>query len=132
MPQRFYLDEQNLDTQLEKLDRNLYEMLDFAYLHEDMINTINELMSEWGKENLNTFKEIEDQWEQLSDDYRDDYENIDEFLCDFGRWWIETEKLSDDEKISLIHRYRMTISTCLFSDTYCHDTIKENIESYMS
>ena len=25
-------------------------MLDLAYLNEDMVNNINELMSEWGKE----------------------------------------------------------------------------------
>ena len=27
-------------------------MLDFAYLHEDMVNTIEELMNEWGKEKI--------------------------------------------------------------------------------
>lgn len=130
MPQRFYLDRENLDAQLEKLDTNLYQMLEFAYLHEDMVNTINDLMSEWAQENLNSFKEIEKEWGELSDQDRHMYENINEFLFDLGRWWIETDKLNDDEKINLIERYRITISSCLFSDTYSYETIKEDIDQY--
>lgn len=132
MPQRFYLDKENLDAQLEKLDTNLYQMLEFAYLHEDMVTTIEDLMSDWAKENLSSFNNIQKEWSELSDADRNMYESIDEFLCDFGRWWIETDKLTDDEKIKLIERYRVTISTCLFSNTYCYDTIKESIEQNYS
>ena len=50
MGQRFYIDENDLNGQFDRLDRNLMEMLEFAYLHEDMVNTIEQLMSEWGVE----------------------------------------------------------------------------------
>ena len=49
MPQRFYFDENDLNGTVEKLSNNLNDMLDFAYLHEDMVNTIDELMSDWVK-----------------------------------------------------------------------------------
>ena len=130
MPQRFYLDKENLDSQLERLDTNLYQMLEFAYLHEDMLNTINDLMSDWAQENLNSFNDIQKEWEELSDDDHNMYEDFNEFLYEFGRWWIETDKLNDDEKINLIERYRITISSCLFSDTYSYETIKEDIDQY--
>lgn len=137
MPQRFYLDKEKLDEQLEKLNRNLNEMLEFAYLHEDMIITIEDLMSEWARENLSSFDDIKKEWDELSDEereyYLDDEEfNIDQFIQEsYGsNWFLETDKLSDDEKMKLIERYRVTISTCLFSDTYNYDTLKESINSH--
>lgn len=128
MPQRFYLDENDLIGQLERLDKNLYTMLEFAYLHEDMITTIEDLMSEWGSDNLQYFSEIKKEWEELSDDDKDKYEEFGQFLYEFGRWWIETDKLTQEEIIKLINRYQITIATALHSDTYCYETIKENIE----
>lgn len=128
MPQRFYLDENDLQGQLERLDTNLYQMLEFAYLHEDMVTTIEDLMSDWAKENLSSFNDIQKEWEVLSDDDRNMYENFNEFLYEFGRWWIETDKLNREEIIDLINRYRSTIAACIHSDTYCQETIKENIE----
>lgn len=130
MPQRFYLDEQNLTEQFNKLDSNLYDMLEFAYLHEDMVSTIENLMSNWAKNNLKSFQSIEKEWNQLSDKDKEFYEDVDEFaISDFGRWWSELDDLSDEEIKLLILRYRLTISNCLFSDTYDEDSILENIES---
>ena len=59
MPQRFYFDEKDLDGTVNKLDRNLMEMLDFAYLHEDMVNTIEQLMSDWGLISIDSGMKIE-------------------------------------------------------------------------
>ena len=70
MPQRFYYDENDLDGTINKLDRNLMEMLDFAYLHEDMVNTIEELMSDWGKENLPTYAGIIEEYENMDEDQK--------------------------------------------------------------
>ena len=129
MPQRFYLDEENLDQQLEKLDTNLFHMLDFAYLHEDMVNTIEELMSDWVKENLNTYQKLLQEWEEMSDDKRQYYEDINEYLMEYGRWWIEDfSNLSDDDKKMFILRYRLTIAVCLHSGTYNYESLKESIE----
>jgi hypothetical protein len=128
MPQRFYIDKENLDEQFEKLDRNLYEMLDFAYLHEDMVTTIEDLMSEWSKENLQSFNTILKDWEEMTEEQKDLYEDFDEYIRDFGRWWVELDNLTDEEKINLIERYQITIFYSLHSDTYSYDSIKENIE----
>jgi hypothetical protein len=128
MPQRFYIDKENLDEQFEKLDRNLYEMLDFAYLHEDMVTIIEELMSDWSKENLKSFNTILKDWEEMTEEQKDLYEDFDEYIRDFGRWWVELDNLTDEEKINLIERYQITIFYSLHSDTYCYDSIKENIE----
>lgn len=129
MPQRFYLDEENLDLQLQKIDNNLFEMLDFAYLHEDMVNTIEELMSEWAKENLNTYQNILEEWNNMPEDKKQYYEDIDEYLMEDGRWWIsDFESLSDEDKKTFILRYRLTIATCLFTNTYDMDSIRESIE----
>jgi hypothetical protein len=128
MPQRFYIDKENLDEQFENLDRNLYEMLDFAYLHEDMVTTIEDLMSEWSKENLQSFNTILKDWEKMTEEQKDLYEDFDEYIRDFGRWWVELDNLTDEEKINLIERYQITIFYSLHSDTYSYDSIKENIE----
>ena len=128
MPQRFYIDKENLDEQFEKLDRNLYEMLDFAYLHEDMVTTIEDLMSEWSKENLQSFNTILKDWEEMTEEQKDLYEDFDEYIRDFGRWWVELDNLTDEEKINLIERYQIAIFYSLHSDTYSYDSIKENIE----
>lgn len=130
MPQRFYLDKQNLDEQLEKIDSNLFQMLDFAYLHEDMVNTIEELMSDWAKENLNTYQTIIQEWEEMSEEEKEYFDDIDEYMMsELGRWWIEDfNKLSDEDKKTFILRYRLTIATCLFTSTYDMDSIKESIE----
>jgi hypothetical protein len=129
MPQRFYINEQNLDEQLQKLDENLFQMLDFAYLHEDMINTIESLMSEWGKENLNSYTQILQKWEQMSDEDKSYYYDIDEYLSEDGRWWMESfNNLSDEDKQMFIRRYRLTIASCLHSNTYDYESLKESIE----
>ena len=70
MPQRFYYDENDLDGTVNKLDRNLMEMLDFAYLHEDMVNTIEALMSDWGKENIPTYSNIIEEYENMPEDQK--------------------------------------------------------------
>jgi len=132
MPQRFYFDETDLNGTLEKMDRNLMEMLDFAYLHEDMVNTIEELMSDWGKENLPSYSEIIEEYENMDEEQKKWYDDVDEYLSEFGRWWIESfEKLDDEMKKNFIHRYRMTIATCLHSNTYMYEDLMNEVnESY--
>ena len=129
MPQRFYIDDSDLKGQLTKLDENLYEMLDFAYLHEDMVNTIDELMSEWGKLNITTFKSRVEEYNNLPKDQKQYYDNIDEWLSENQRWWLyEFDNLSDESKKIFIQRYRLTISICLHSSTFDYKVLNENIE----
>ena len=129
MPQRFYIDESDLNGQLTKLDENLFGMLDFAYLHEDMVNTIDELMSEWGKENISTYTSKVEEFNNLPEDQKKWYESIDEWLLEDGRWWIsEFEKLDNDNKKLFLQRYRLTISYCLHSSTFDYEALKEEIE----
>ena len=52
MGQQFYLDENDLNGEFERFNANLYEMMEFAYIHEDMVNTIEELVNDWAKNNL--------------------------------------------------------------------------------
>lgn len=134
MPQRFYYDENDLDGTLTKLDRNLSDMLDFAYLHEDMVNTIEYLMSDWGKENLPGYSQIEEDYNNLTDEEKDWYEDLDEYLQEDGRWWLEEFSSLDNEgKTNFIQRYRLTISYCLHSDTYDYETLQNQInESWES
>lgn len=132
MPQRFYYDENDLDGTVEKLDRNLMEMLDFAYLHEDMVNTIEALMSDWGKENIPSYSDIIEEYENMPEDQKEWYDDVDEYLTEFGRWWMEEfGKLDNEMKVKFIERYRLTIAMCLFSNTYDYETLTEEInESY--
>lgn len=90
MPQRFYLDKENLDSELEKIDNNLFEMLDLAYLHEDMVNTIESLMSDWCKENLNILETLQTEFDELPENTKKYYSDFDEYLSDCGRWWMES------------------------------------------
>lgn len=49
MSQHFYIDDSGLDDQLMRLNRNLSEMLEFAYIHEDMVSTIEMFMVDWAR-----------------------------------------------------------------------------------
>ena len=132
MPQRFYFDENDLDGTLDKLDRNLMEMLDFAYLHEDMVNTIEHLMSDWGKENIPAYQTILGEYNNLPEEEKEWFDDVDEYLSEYGRWWIEEfTKLDDKGKTNFIHAYRLTIATCLHSNTYNYEDLQEEINSYL-
>lgn len=130
MGQRFYIDESDLDGQLTKLDGNLWGMLDFAYIHEDMTNTIDLLMGEWFRDEYPEVYEIlEDQYRDLDESDKEFYDDIDDWLMESGRWWFEEfTKLDDDNRILFIERYRLTISTCLHSNTYDEDELRSGIE----
>ena len=123
MGQRFYIDENDLDGQLQKLNNNLYEMLDFAYLHEDTLNDIYDFMFEWTKE-LDIFQNLQNKWDEMSN--VDNYEDINDWLREDGTWWMnEFHNMSDDEKKKLIRRYRLTIQTCLLNSNNQKDLIEE-------
>ena len=129
MPQRYYINESDLNGELAKLDENLFSMLDFAFLHEDMVNTINELMSDWGKENISTYTSKVEEFNNLPDDQKQWYEYIDDWLNEEGRWWIaEFDRIDDEQKKTFIQRYRLTISYCLHSSTYDYESLKEDVE----
>ena len=129
MPQYYNPDKENLDSELEKMDTNLYQMLEQGLLHEDMLSTIESLISEWCKENLNTYETLKKEFEELSVDDKKYYADIDEYIQQMGRWWIETFKqLSNEDKEFFLLRYNVTIACCLNSNTYNEETIKESIE----
>ena len=129
MPQYYNPDKENLDSELEKMDTNLYQMLEQGLLHEDMLSTIESLISEWCKENLNTYETLKKEFEELSVDDKKYYADIDEYIQQMGRWWIETFKqLSNEDKDTFLQRYNVTIACCLNSNTYNEETIKESIE----
>jgi len=134
MPQRFYFDETDLNGTLEKMNRNLMEMLDFAYIHEDTFATIEELMSDWGKENLPYYSDIIEEYENMEEEQKQWYDDVDDYLTEIRRWWIESfDKLNDEMKKNFIHRYRITIATCLHSDSYMYEDLMSEVnESYES
>jgi hypothetical protein len=60
----------------------------------------------------------------MDEDQKQWYDDVDEYLSEFGRWWIEDfDKLDKDMKVRFIERYRLTIASCLFSDTYNYETL---------
>ena len=129
MPQEIYMNESDLNETLTKLDENLFGMLDFAYLHEDMLNTIYELMSDWCKENAPTYNKRIEEFNNLPEDQKEWYENINDWLNEEGRWWIaEFDRLDDKNKKLFLQRYRLTISYCLHSSTYDYESLKKDIE----
>ena len=130
MGQRFYIDESDLNGQLTKLDENLWGMLDFAYIHEDMVNTIDVLMGNWFKDDhYGIYESLMEEYENLDDVEKRYYEDMNEWLMESGRWWFdEFTKLDDNNKGLFIERYRLTISICLHSDTYDEETLKSTIE----
>lgn len=131
MPQRFYIDESDLDGQLKKLDENLWGMIDFAYLHEDMTITIESLMGEWFQEAFpDRYESLTEEYNNLEESEKEFYEDINEWLMDFGRWWMEEfENLDNDNKKLFIERYRLTIASGLHSDTYNEETLMEEINT---
>ena len=132
MGQKFYLDKNDLNGQLERLHTNLYQMLEFAYLQDDMVSTIEFLMSAWCKENLNTLEALQQEFNELPEDTKNFYSDFDEYLDElsdgYSRWWMETfNQLSNEGKEKFIQRYRLTIACCLFSNTSDVKTIKKDI-----
>lgn len=134
MPQGFFFNETDLDGTLEKMNRNLMEMLDFAYIHEDTFATIEELMSDWGKKNLPYYSDIIEEYENMEEEQKQWYDDVDDYLTEIRRWWIESfDKLNDEMKKNFIHRYRITIATCLHSDSYMYEDLMSEVnESYES
>ncbi len=94
-----------------------------------MLSTIESLISEWCKENLNTYQTLKKEFEELSDDDKKYFADIDEYIQQMGRWWIETfDQLTNEDKETFLQRYNVTIACCLNSNTYNEETIKESIE----
>ncbi len=130
MPQRYSPDKENLELELEKMDTNLYQMVEQGLMHEETLMTIESLFSEWSKKNLNAYQNLEREFEELSKEDRKYYEDIDEYIQEKGRWWIEIfNQLTSEEKVSFLHRYNLTISCCLNSDTSDEETINDSIET---
>ena len=129
MPQYYNPDKENLDSELDKMNTNLYQMLDQGLLHEDMVSTIEFLISEWCKENLNTYKTLKKEFDDLSEDDKKYYADFDEYVQQMGRWWIDTfHQLTNQDKETFLQRCNVTIACCLNSHTYNEQTIKETIE----
>ena len=133
MGQQFYLDENNLNGQFERLNANLYEMMEFAYIHEDMLNTIEELVNEWAKDNLTQeYQKLIAYWNEMSEDEKSSHSDAEDFIqMDCTRWWVDSFPDLDVElKKKFIERFRLTVGACMNSNTYDYDTIKENIDKY--
>jgi diphthamide synthase subunit DPH2 len=133
MGQQFYLDENDLNGQFERLNANLYEMMEFAYIHEDMVNTIEELVNEWAKDNLTLeYQKLIVYWDEMSEDEKTSYSDVEDFIqMDCTRWWVDSfPGLEVELKKKFIERFRLTVGVCMSSSTYDYDTIKGNIEKY--
>jgi diphthamide synthase subunit DPH2 len=133
MGQQFYLDENDLNGQFERLNANLYEMMEFAYIHEDMVNTIEELVNEWAKDNLTQeYQKLIVYWDEMSEDEKTSYSDVEDFIqMDCTRWWVDSfPDLEVELKKKFIERFRLTVGVCMSSSTYDYDTIKGNIEKY--
>tara|TARA_B110000259_G_scaffold49287_1_gene57661 strand:- start:987 stop:1391 length:405 start_codon:yes stop_codon:yes gene_type:complete len=128
MPQSFNLNESDLKGQLTKLNDTLSNMLEFAFLHEDMVTTIESLMTEWAikvfRDKLDTFKK---NYDSLPKSEKEIYSDFDEFMYDHSLWWLDQD--SDENLKMVIKRFRLTIGVCLYSSSYNEDSLKEKIES---
>jgi hypothetical protein len=128
MPQSFYLDERDLQGQLTKLNDTLSNMLEFAFLHEDKVITIESLMTEWGMEVFpNKLDEFKKDYDSLPESEKEFYSDFNEFMYDYGNWWLDQD--SDENLKMVIERFRLTIGVCLYSSTYDEDSLKEEIDS---
>ena len=133
MGQQFYLDENDLNGQFERLNANLYEMMEFAYIHEDMVNTIEELVNDWAKNNLTLeYQKLLGYWDEMSEDEKSMYEDAEDLIqMDYTRWWVDSfPDLEVELKKKFIERFRLTVGVCLSSNTYDYETIKDNIDKY--
>jgi hypothetical protein len=133
MGQQFYLDENDLNGQFERLNANLYEMMEFAYIHEDMVNTIEELVNEWAKDNLTLeYQKLLGYWDEMSEDEKSSYSDAEDFIqMDCTRWWLDSfPDLEVELKKKFIERFRLTVGVSMSSNTFDYDTIKGNIEKY--
>ena len=133
MGQQFYLDENDLNGQFERLNANLYEMMEFAYIHEDMVNMIEELVNEWAEENLTLeYQKLLGYWDEMSEDEKSMYKDAEDFIqMDFTRWWVDSfPNLEVELKKKFIERFRLTVGVCMSSNTYDYVTIKDNIDKY--
>ena len=133
MGQQFYLDENDLNGQFERLNANLYEMMKFAYIHEDMVNTIEELVNEWAKDNLTQeYQKLLGYWDEMSEDEKSSYSDAEDFIqMDCTRWWVDSfPDLEVELKKKFIERFRLTVGVSMSSNTFDYDTIKGNIEKY--
>ena len=133
MGQQFYLDENDLNGQFERLNANLYEMMEFAYIHEDMVNTIEELVNEWAKDNLTQeYQKLIVYWDEMSEDEKTSYSDVEDFIqMDCTRWWVDSfPDLEVELKKKFIERFRLTVGVCMSSITFDYETIKESIEKY--
>ena len=131
MGQKFYLDEKDLNGQFTRLNTNLNEMLEFAYIHEDMVNMIDELVNDWAKENLTQeYQKLLESWDEMSEEEKSEYTDAEDFIqMDCTRWWADSfPDLEFDLKKNLIQRFRLTVALCMSSNTYSSDKIKESIE----
>jgi hypothetical protein len=133
MGQQFFLDENNLNGQFERLNANLYEMMEFAYIHEDTVNTIEELVNEWAKDNLTQeYHKLIGYWDEMSEDEKSSYSDAEDFIqMDCTRWWVDSfPDLEVELKKKFIERFRLTVGVSMSSNTFDYDTIKGNIEKY--
>jgi hypothetical protein len=133
MGQQFYLDENNLNGQFKRLNTNLIEMMEFAYIHEDMVNMIEELVNEWAKDNLTQeYQKLLACWDEMSDDEKSMYKDAEDFIqMDCTRWWVDSfPDLEVELKKKFIERFRLTVGVCMSSNTYDYETIKDNIDKY--
>lgn len=134
MGQYIDITRENVQEQFDKLDSWLNDTVwKWAFLHEDMQNTIENCMCRWFKETENEFylqkvKEFEE-----SED-KDDYDDMEEWLfSNYGsRWWVDIMYEGDDlDKYELLWRYRNTIMSALNSNTYNEDEIYDDIDEYL-
>ena len=79
---------------------------------------------------MSGYQQLRDEYDALSEEDKEYYDEFEDFLFEAGRWWIgEFDNLEDvNEKKNFIERYRLTIVCCLHSDTYDVDKIREEIE----
>ena len=107
--------------------------MEFAYIHEDMVNTIEELVNEWAKDNLTQeYQKLIVYWDEMSEDEKTSYSDVEDFIqIDCTRWWVDSfPDLEVELKKKFIERFRLTVGVCMSSITFDYETIKESIEKY--
>ena len=121
----FYFDKSDLDATFEKLKRVVNEMDELKLISHEQMNTIDELMSEWGKENLAYYSDVLMEYESLPEDQQLDEDDLN-FELRNRRWYLETpafSQLDDKGKINYIQVYQEIVRRCLINPDLDYDDL---------
>jgi len=116
MPQKIIMSEEGMKD-IDKLEDIVGSLMNYGILHEDMVNTIDEVCSLFFKINFLSLTNIEETFKE----YEEDFKDIDDFInqeCG-SRIYIEyIDNLENKDLIKLAKIYRDTLQYVLSMSSY--------------